>query len=81
MDKKEKHVAENEAKKREDQEYMTPDQLASSLPANGRKRRNDNTNRINNLWLWFGVLLVIIILLYWLFTAGILGDLTGFFNG
>lgn len=81
MDTKEKHVAENEARKREEQEYMTPDQIASSLPSRGKKHRNDSTRRVNNLWIWFGVLVLIIILLYWLFTAGLLGDLTGFFNG
>lgn len=57
------------------------DLVAEKLKAEGKERKRRNTKRINNLWLWFGVLLLIVILVWWLWTMGILGDSTGFFNG
>ncbi len=76
MDTKERHVKENEGHK-----YETPDQIANSMKANGKNRERGNTRRINRLWLWLGVLVLIFILLYWLFAMGTLGDLTNAFNG
>lgn len=82
MDTKEKHVRENESLcQREAHNHMEPDQIAESLPANGRQRHRNNTRKINRLWLWLGVLVLIFILLYWLFSIGIFEDLTGYFNG
>lgn len=85
MDTKERHVRENESvEKREElerRELHTPDQIENSLPAKGRARKRDNTRKVNRLWLWFGVLVLIIILVYWLFSIGIFGDLTNAFNG
>lgn len=77
MDRKEKHVYENE--KRE--EYVNSDQISRSMPAEGRERKRENTRKINKLWLWLGVLILVFILLWWLFTMGVFGDMTGFFNG
>lgn len=85
MDTKERHVRENESvEKREElerREFHTPGQIENSLPAEGRVRKRDNTRKVNRLWLWFGVLVLIIILVYWLFSIGIFGDLTNAFNG
>ncbi len=82
MNTKEKHVRENESlAQKKEHEHLDPNQLAESLPANGRRRHNENTGKINRLWLWLGVLVLIFILLYWLFSIGIFGDMTGFFNG
>ncbi|MDE7381043.1 MAG: hypothetical protein K2N03_02810 [Muribaculaceae bacterium] len=76
MDKKEKHVRENKGAN-----YETPDQIANSMKARGKERQRENTSRINKFWLWFGVLVLVFILLYWLFSIGIFGDLTNSFNG
>lgn len=85
MDKKERHIRENESAERrearEERERFNPDQIENSLPAEGREHKRQNTKKINNLWLWLGVLVLIFILLYWLFSMGILGDLGGVFNG
>ena len=54
------------------------DLIADKLRAE-RKRRN--TRRINNWWLWFGVIILIFLLVWWLWTMGIFGDMTGSFNG
>lgn len=86
MDTKEKHVRENEGREsreaRYDAERHEPsDMIAGSLPAEGRERKRKDTKKINNLWLWFGVLILIAILLYWLFSIGIMEDLMNVFNG
>lgn len=57
------------------------DLIADKLRAEGKERKRRNTRRINNWWLWFGVIILIFILVWWLWTMGIFGDMTGFFNG
>lgn len=74
MDTKEKHVKENE--KRDN-----ADLISESMPAEGRNRKNENTRKINRMWLWFGVLVLIAILLWWIFSMGLFEDMTGVANG
>lgn len=74
MDTKERHV-------REDRKYETPDQIAGSMPAEGKSRKRNSTVRTNRLWLWLGVIILIFILVYWLFAIGTFEDLIGYFNG
>lgn len=86
MDNKERHIEENESREKREareaqQTHIPDDMIANSLKAKGRDRKRDNTKRINNLWLWFGVLILIAILLYWLFSIGIFESLAGVFNG
>lgn len=85
MDTKEKHIKENEsaAKReiREERELHTPDQIAGSMPAEGRNRKRVGASRSNRLWVWLGVLVLIFILIYWLFTIGVFESLMGYFNG
>ncbi|MDE7180433.1 MAG: hypothetical protein K2N88_04490 [Muribaculaceae bacterium] len=49
--------------------------------ANHKVRKDNNTRRTNKLWLWLGVLVLIFILLYWLFSIGMFEDLAGTING
>lgn len=85
MDTKEKHIRENESLEkrelREEREHMTPDQIAESMPAGGRNHHRRQSSKTSRLWLWLGVLVLIFILLYWLFSIGIFEDLSGYFNG
>ena len=87
MDNREKHVKENESVARREAElekehaYETPDQIAESMPASGKARKNESKARSNRLWLWLGILILIFILLYWLFAIGTFEDLIGYFNG
>lgn len=74
MDKKEKHVRENQG-------YETPDQIAESLPAEGKNKKRHNSARTNRLWLWLGIIVLIFILIYWLFAVGTFEDILGVFNG
>lgn len=81
MDKKEKHIIENESAARRESRHEELDQIAQSMPASGRNKKRESTRKINRLWLWLGVLVLIFILLYWLFSIGIFEDLVGYFNG
>ena len=73
MDSKEKQIR--------DQEPVNADMIADSLKAEGRDRRRENTRKTNRLWLWLGVLVLVAILLYWLFSIGVMESLAGVFNG
>ena len=54
---------------------------ANELRANNKERHDRSTRKTNKLWLWFGVLILIFILLYWLFSIGMFEDLSGAING
>lgn len=77
MNTKERHTYENESRERREAHNET----AESLTANGRNRDRKNTVKTNRLWMWLGVLVLVFILLYWLFTIGIFDSLTGAMNG
>ncbi|MCH5213975.1 MAG: hypothetical protein J1E97_02180 [Muribaculaceae bacterium] len=74
MNEKERHIKENEAHRHDD---ATSDVIADSLRAEGKNEKRRSTKRINKLWLWLGVLVLIIILLYWLFVLCGIFDLGG----
>ena len=73
MDSKERNYRENEP--------VNADMIANSMKAEGRERHRENTRKINRLWLWLGVLVLIAILLYWLFSIGIFESMSGVTNG
>ena len=73
MDSKERKIREDES--------VNADMIANSMKAEGRERHRENTRKINRLWLWLGVLVLIAILLYWLFSIGIFEGLSGVTNG
>ncbi len=84
MDTKEKHVRENESnEKREIREAQEgyQDQIANSIKAKGKMRKNDSIRKTNRIWLWLGVLVLIFILLWWLFSIGTFDALVGTTNG
>lgn len=83
MDTKEKHIRENESEaKREAREraekYNT---ISDSLPAEGKRRKNADHRKTNKMWIWFGVLILIFILLWWLYSIGTFEALVGTANG
>lgn len=65
----------------ENKDQNNADLIADKLRADGKERERKNTRRINNWWLWFGVIILIFILVWWLWTIGIFGDMSGSFNG
>lgn len=74
METNEKHIKENERSGH-------TDMAADSLTARKKNRKRRNTKNANRLWLWFGILILVFILLYWLFSIGIFADLTNSVNG
>lgn len=68
-------------KKYENENNGLVNQEAERLKAEGKMRKNKSTRKINKLWLWFGVLILIFILLWWLYSIGTFEDLTGISNG
>lgn len=81
MDTKERHIRENESNEKREERTGREDLISESLPAEGREKKRHNTRKINNIWLWFGVMVLIAILLYWIFSIGLLGDSVNAFNG
>lgn len=77
MDTKEKHIRENEPHREEARD----NQQAREILANGKNRKRNSTNRTNRIWLWLGVIILIFILFWWIFTCGIYEDIVGFING
>ncbi|MCM1369726.1 MAG: hypothetical protein NC204_05070 [Candidatus Amulumruptor caecigallinarius] len=63
---------ENEAEARYEAEHSL---------ANGKRERNKNTRKVNSLWLWLGVIILIFILFWWLYSIGTFEALTGVSNG
>lgn len=64
---------------RENREVINEE--AQRLRADGRERKNNGTRKVNRLWLWLGVLILIFILLWWLYSIGTFEALTGVTNG
>ena len=60
---------------------VLPNEEAQRLRAEGKDRRNNGTRRVNKLWLWLGVLILVFILLWWLYSIGTFEALTGVTNG
>lgn len=81
MDTKER----NEEKLRKERELAADRDIAredgNMLKADGKIKHNGSTKRVNKLWLWFGVLILVFILLWWLWSIGTFEDLIGVTNG
>lgn len=56
------------------------DQIARSMKAEGKEKHRENTRKINRMWLWLGVLILVAILLWWIFSIGFVEDTTGVTN-
>ena len=76
MDTRERHIKENEPHRHD----ATSDVIADGLRAEGKDVKRNSTKRINKLWLWLGVLILVAILIWWLFTYVIFADEAAVFN-
>ncbi|MCH5236794.1 MAG: hypothetical protein J1E95_03245 [Muribaculaceae bacterium] len=56
------------------------DQIARSMKAEGKEKHRENTRKMNRMWLWLGVLVLVAILLWWIFSIGFFEDTTGVTN-
>lgn len=57
------------------------ERASEAARANYKDKKNETTRKNNKLWLWLGVLILIFILLYWLFSIGLFEDASGVING
>lgn len=49
--------------------------------AEARKRNNESTRKMNKLWMWLGVVILVFILLFWIFGIGTQEAVDGVDNG
>lgn len=77
MDTKERHIKENERH----HDDVNSDLIADSLKVEGKEMKRRDTKRINKLWLWLGVLILILLILWWCGIFDILFGVTGGTNG
>ena len=49
------------------------DLIANSMEANQKEHKREDTRRLNKLWMWLGVLILIAILLWFIFFIGFSG--------
>ena len=54
---------------------------AGKLKVDAKREERKHTQKVNKLWLWLGVLILIFILLWWLWSVGTFEDLIGVTNG
>ena len=57
------------------------DQVANGMRANRREKHENHTRKMNRLWMWLGVVILIFILLFWIFGIGTAEDIMGTTNG
>ncbi|MCM1377803.1 MAG: hypothetical protein NC097_00735 [Clostridium sp.] len=85
MDTKERHIKENESEAKrnleERKETIIPDATREELRAEGRSAQREGKSRSSRLWIWLGVIVLVFILIYWLFTLGVIEDVIGITNG
>lgn len=74
MNTKEKHIVENNEK-------HDARSIAESMQAAGKMKKRHDSSKTNRLWLWLGVIILIFIIVYWLFSIGLFEDMTGVING
>ena len=74
MDTKERHVRENN-------EHRNIEEAETMARAEQRKRKNESTRRMNKLWMWLGVVILVFILLFWIFGIGTQEAVDGVDNG
>ena len=56
------------------------DLISRSMEAEQKDKERTHTRRLNKLWIWLGVLFLIAILLWWIFSIGFFEDTSGFTN-
>lgn len=55
-------------------------EIARSMEAEQKNRQREKTRRMNKLWIWLGVMFLVAILLWWIFSIGFFEDTSGVTN-
>ena len=66
--------------KKHNQRDNNDEEIAKSLKAEERNQERHQTFKMNRLWIWLGVIVLIAILLWWIFSIGFFEDTTGYTN-
>lgn len=56
------------------------DLIAKSMEAKQKEKQRETTRRMNKLWIWLGVMFLVAIMLWWIFSIGFFEDTTGVTN-
>lgn len=65
-----------DSKEKNQNNSVDADQIANSLRVDAKKRSQANIAKNNRLWLWLGILVLVAILLYCLFSLGLFGAMS-----
>lgn len=71
---------ERDERHKHDDKAPNAEQIARSMKAEQKDKQREHTRRMNKLWIWLGVIILVIILLWWIFSIGFVEDATGFTN-
>lgn len=66
-----------DSKERNQNDQVSDEQIANSLRVDAKKRNQANISKNNRLWLWLGILVLVAILLYCLFSIGLFTSMGG----
>lgn len=58
-----------------------PVEEAHKLKSRDKKRREKHASQINGLWIWLGIIILVFILIWWLWTIGIFDNLESMIKG
>ena len=67
-------------KRHKQEDHDNADLIARSMEAEQKNKQRESTRRMNKLWIWLGVLFLVAILLWWIFSIGFFEDTTGVTN-
>ena len=73
-------VMERDSRHKHDHQADNADMIARSMEAEQKDKQREHTRRMNKLWIWLGVLFLVAILLWWIFSIGFFEDTTGVTN-
>lgn len=71
---------ERDERHKHDHQADNADLIAGSMKAEQKDKQREHTRRMNKLWLWLGVLILVAILLWWIFSIGFVEDTSGVTN-
>lgn len=54
--------------------------IAKSMEAEEKNKERQHTRNLNKLWIWLGVMFLVAILLWWIFSIGFFEDTSGYTN-
>ena len=66
--------------KKHDHDKGNEELIAKSMEANQKQHEREHVRNLNKLWIWLGVIVLVVLLLWWIFSIGFFEDTTGVTN-